>query len=105
MFPPHGFRPGDLASIVDHAAGSGTGKGKAAKVGMGKEQGAKAIEGVVWKALEAKIVIAVGRGGAGAGTATGEKGDTDDAGKGEDMEVPERIRLYVLQARQLVPRC
>ncbi|KAL8290332.1 hypothetical protein RQP46_002590 [Phenoliferia psychrophenolica] len=74
-FPPHSFRPGDLASIVDHSiSGNGTkGKGKPAKE-------SPAIEGVVWKVLETRIVVALNRGRGG------------DA-KEEDTELPERIRL------------
>lgn len=89
VFPPHGFRPGDLVALVDHAAG-----GKAKKGSAAKEADANGIEGVVWKVLETKIVVALGRGGArGAGAGAGEKGKADEGAKGEDLEIPERIRM------------
>ena len=90
-FPPHGFRPGDLVSLVDHAAG-----GKAKKGAVAKEAEAGGIEGVVWKVLETKIVVALGRGGVrAAGAGAGEKGKADEGTKGEDFEIPERIRMCV----------
>lgn len=78
IFPPHSFRPGDLASVVDHAAGGTKGKGRAAKE-------VATIEGVVWKVLETKIVVALNRGRPGT-----------EGTKEEDTELPERIRLCVL---------
>lgn len=87
VFPPHSFRPGDLASIVDHSSGGNGSKGKGKAL---KE--APTTEGVVWKVLETRIVVALNR-GRGGGT------DKDGGAKDEDMELPERIRLCVFLQR------
>ncbi|KAM0755484.1 P-loop containing nucleoside triphosphate hydrolase protein [Meredithblackwellia eburnea MCA 4105] len=73
IFPPHSFRPGDLAALEDPAASSSKIKSKAVKHGP-------ALEGVVFKVLETKVVVALNRRGG-------------EAGKDEDFELPERVRL------------
>lgn len=63
-FPPHDFRPGDLARLKQQGAAGGSGR-KAAKAaskddkGKGKVQEEDGMDGVVYKTTSTKIVLAV----------------------------------------------
>lgn len=74
-FPPHLFRPGDIAAIAEHSTTT-TGKGKKpAKDSLAS----KDIEGVVYKVSDQKIVIAV------------KQNDSTS----EELDLPERCKVYV----------
>ncbi|PWZ03122.1 P-loop containing nucleoside triphosphate hydrolase protein [Testicularia cyperi] len=84
-FPPHTFRPGDLASIVDHNA-------EPSKSGDG-------IQGVVYRTSDTKIIIAVGDRkkdrapkDVGKDKRDAKTGDSTRV-SGEELELPERVRL------------
>ncbi|GAA5977517.1 hypothetical protein JCM10908_005000 [Rhodotorula pacifica] len=62
-FPPHDFRPGDLARLKQQGAAGGSGRKSANKAG-GKEDKGKGkeddgVDGVVYKTTSTKIVLAV----------------------------------------------
>ncbi|EIW79810.1 P-loop containing nucleoside triphosphate hydrolase protein [Coniophora puteana RWD-64-598 SS2] len=86
VFPPHSFRPGDIARIEENAAGSGgkkAPKGKKTGAGGGTgggEKSMKAIEGVVYKVTDTRIVIAL------------DPSETSS----EDAEIPECARVVKL---------
>ncbi|GAA5866889.1 hypothetical protein JCM8547_003908 [Rhodosporidiobolus lusitaniae] len=76
-FPPHDFRPGDLARLRPQGAAGGAKKGSAkAKEdkGKGKEQD-EGVDAVVYRVNATKIVLAV------------------DADEAEDFLLPERIQI------------
>lgn len=79
-FPPNQFRNGDAVLLIDQAAAGGK-KGKAVELKT------KPIQGVVWKVLETKLVIAVGKGGP----------SSDEEGS-DEVELPQVIRLCVLSS-------
>ncbi|KZP00843.1 P-loop containing nucleoside triphosphate hydrolase protein [Calocera viscosa TUFC12733] len=85
IFPPHTFRPGDLARIEQHVASAAPRKptkgGKKATTGDPGEAG-RAVEGVVYRVTDTKIVIAV----------DGDRGSQD----GEDLDLPDRCRVLKL---------
>lgn len=74
-FPPNQFRNGDAVLLIDQAAAGK--KGKAVEV-----KTTKPIQGVVWRVLETKVVIAVGKGG----PSNEEEGS-------DEVELPQVIRL------------
>ncbi|RDB23722.1 DNA polymerase alpha-associated DNA helicase A [Hypsizygus marmoreus] len=78
IFPPHTFRPGDLARIEANVSASGSSK-KAKKVVSEETKGSQP-EGVVYKVSETRIVIAI---------------DSSDASS-EDLDLPERCRVLKL---------
>jgi DNA polymerase alpha-associated DNA helicase A len=73
-FPPHTFRPGDLARLVDPAD-----KGK----GKQKQTEAAFIDGVISRVGESKIVLAVKA--------------------SQELEVPQRIHLHVILTSKIPP--
>ncbi|KAH7101714.1 P-loop containing nucleoside triphosphate hydrolase protein [Auriculariales sp. MPI-PUGE-AT-0066] len=80
IFPPHTFRPGDLAQIDEHSSGSMTAKPRAKTAA--KKAGAdaskdttSAIEGVVYKVSDTRIIIAA------------------DGERNQDIELPARCKL------------
>ncbi|KAJ3536793.1 hypothetical protein NM688_g6788 [Phlebia brevispora] len=77
LFPPHTFRPGDLARIEEHA--STARKPSKAKKGA-EEKVSKGTEGVVYKVSDTRIVIAV---------------DPSESSS-DDLDLPERCRLVKL---------
>ncbi|EJU01057.1 P-loop containing nucleoside triphosphate hydrolase protein [Dacryopinax primogenitus] len=83
FFSPHTFRPGDLARIDQHVVSSARKpiKGKKATNGETGETG-KAVEGVVYRVSDTKIVIAI----------DGDRG----AQESEDLDLPERCRVLKL---------
>ncbi|GAA5838714.1 hypothetical protein JCM11251_003270 [Rhodosporidiobolus azoricus] len=72
-FPPHDFRPGDLARVRQQGSGGGK-KGKEDKKGKGKEP-EDGIDAVVYRVNAEKIVLAV---------------EADDA---DEFVLPERISI------------
>ena len=72
VFPPHLFRPGDIASIAEHSSTAAKGKKK-------EETGSKDIEGVVYKISDTKIVIAI----------------RQNESSSEELDLPERCKVYV----------
>ncbi|KZT61335.1 P-loop containing nucleoside triphosphate hydrolase protein [Calocera cornea HHB12733] len=84
IFPPHTFRPGDLARIEQHVASAAPRKpAKGGKKATGDAgEGGKAVEGVVYRVSDTKIVIAV----------DGDRGSQD----GEDLDLPDRCRVLKL---------
>lgn len=83
-FPPHDFRPGDLARLKYQGAAGGSGR-KAAKGKddrwKGKEE-EPAMDGVVYKTTSTKIVLAVDE-------------------PPDDFVLPERIQMSVLYSNPL----
>ncbi|KAG5636874.1 hypothetical protein H0H81_006535 [Sphagnurus paluster] len=77
-FPPHTFRPGDLARIEANISASIAKKGKS-KAGS-EEIKASQSEGVVYKISDTRIVMAV---------------DSSDTSS-EDLDLPERCRIVKL---------
>ncbi|KAG1737470.1 AAA domain-containing protein [Suillus paluster] len=82
IFPPHNFRPGDLACIEENissnVAAKKSAKGKkAASVGA---ESSRAAEGVVYKVSDTRIIIAV---------------DPSESSS-DDLDLPERCRLLKL---------
>jgi hypothetical protein len=81
IFPPHTFRPGDLAQILPHTTGTtSTSKSKKGPSNDGDAESKDPVEGVVYKVSETKIVLAVGG---------------KDGGKDKELDLPERCRMYV----------
>lgn len=72
VFPPHLFRPGDIASIAEHSSTAAKGKKK-------EETASKDIEGVVYKISDTKIVIAI----------------RQNESSSEELDLPERCKVYV----------
>ncbi|GAA6014285.1 hypothetical protein JCM10207_005409 [Rhodosporidiobolus poonsookiae] len=73
-FPPHGFRPGDLARIRSQTSGKAGRKTAATKEkGRGEEEGG--VDAVVYKVNSSKIVLAC------------------EAGEADDFVLPERIQI------------
>lgn len=77
-FPPHTFRPGDLARIEANVATSGSSR-KPKKPGPEELKGAQP-EGVVYKVSDTRIVIAI---------------DSSDS-TSDDLDLPERCRVLKL---------
>ncbi|SJX61201.1 related to HCS1-DNA helicase A [Sporisorium reilianum f. sp. reilianum] len=88
-FPPHTFRSGDLAAILDNGADPQA------------TNEAGLVQGVVYKVNDARIVLAISDGKRAAGkSGTPEGQNKRDARSGDsskvsggDLELPERIRL------------
>ncbi|TFK91033.1 P-loop containing nucleoside triphosphate hydrolase protein [Polyporus arcularius HHB13444] len=83
LFPPHTFRPGDLARIEEHSSGASVQKKSAKppkKSGVAEKTKNDAVEGVVYKVTDTRIVIAV---------------DPPDT-SGEDLNLPDRCRVVKL---------
>lgn len=84
-FPPHDFRPGDLARLKQQGAAGGSGR-KAAKAaskddkGKGKVQEEDGMDGVVYKTTSTKIVLAVDE-------------------PPDDFVLPERIQMWASDCR------
>ncbi|KAG2130091.1 AAA domain-containing protein [Suillus cothurnatus] len=81
-FPPHNFRPGDLARIEENVSLNAAAK-KSAKSKKAASTGAEsshAAEGVVYKVSDTRIVIAV---------------DPSDS-RSDDLDLPERCRVLKL---------
>ncbi|KAF9467175.1 AAA domain-containing protein [Collybia nuda] len=78
-FPPHTFRPGDLARIEANVSGSNV---KRAKKNVSGSEKTKAVqpEGVVYKVSDTRIVIAI---------------EPSESGS-EDLDLPERCRVLKL---------
>ncbi|KIK46042.1 hypothetical protein CY34DRAFT_464858 [Suillus luteus UH-Slu-Lm8-n1] len=78
-FPPHNFRPGDLARIEDNASSNTAAKktAKSKKTASAIAESSHATEGVVYKVSDTRIVIAV---------------DPSDSGS-DDLDLPERCRV------------
>ncbi|KAI0926477.1 hypothetical protein AcV7_005407 [Taiwanofungus camphoratus] len=82
LFPPHTFRPGDLARIEENVSET-SGRKKTAK---GKKSGgsealrSQSAEGVVYKVSDVRLVIAI---------------ESPESG-GEDPDLPERCRVLKL---------
>ncbi|KAG2108483.1 AAA domain-containing protein [Suillus discolor] len=82
LFPPHNFRPGDLARIEENVSSNTTAK-KSAKSKKAPSAGAESphtAEGVVYKVSDTRIVIAV---------------DSSDS-RSDDLDLPERCRVLKL---------
>ncbi|KAG1835426.1 AAA domain-containing protein [Suillus variegatus] len=82
LFPPHNFRPGDLARIEENVSSNTTAK-KSAKSKKAASAGAESshtAEGVVYKVSDTRIVIAV---------------DSSDS-RSDDLDLPERCRVLKL---------
>ncbi|KAG1859983.1 AAA domain-containing protein [Suillus tomentosus] len=82
LFPPHNFRPGDLARIEENVSSNTTAK-KSAKSKKATSAGAESshtAEGVVYKVSDTRIVIAV---------------DSSDS-RSDDLDLPERCRVLKL---------
>lgn len=59
VFPPHGFRPGDSIQLFDGRTKSGS--NNLDKTNKGKSKAVdESLDGVVWKASDRKLVIALG---------------------------------------------
>ncbi|KAH7882939.1 AAA domain-containing protein [Phlebopus sp. FC_14] len=83
LFPPHTFRPGDLARIEGNILTSQKRAGSKGKTTGGVESDTKsprAVEGVVYKVSDTRLVIAV------------DPPDSNDA----DLDLPERCRVVKL---------
>lgn len=81
-FPPHNFRPGDLARIEDNASSNTAAKksAKSKKAVSAIIESSHATEGVVYKVSDTRIVIAV---------------DPSDS-RSDDLDLPERCRVLKL---------
>ncbi|KAG1767833.1 AAA domain-containing protein [Suillus occidentalis] len=81
-FPPHNFRPGDLARIEDNASSNTAAKktSKSKKAVSAIAESSHATEGVVYKVSDTRIVIAV---------------DPSDS-RSDDLDLPERCRVLKL---------
>ncbi|KAI0080422.1 P-loop containing nucleoside triphosphate hydrolase protein [Panus rudis PR-1116 ss-1] len=79
LFPPHTFRPGDLARIEENVSNNASSKKPSKAKKDTENKRSKAPEGVVYKVSDTRIVIAV---------------DTSDSG--EDLDLPERCRVLKL---------
>ncbi|KAH7925357.1 P-loop containing nucleoside triphosphate hydrolase protein [Leucogyrophana mollusca] len=82
LFPPHTFRPGDLARIEENVAGNVPTKKavKSTKSANTDAKSTRAAEGVVYKVSDSRIVVAV---------------DASDNGA-DDLDLPERCRVVKL---------
>ncbi|KAF9242318.1 AAA domain-containing protein [Melanogaster broomeanus] len=84
LFPPHTFRPGDLARIEDNISSGPQkkigGKGKKAQATELDAKSSRIAEGVVYKVTDTRIVIAV------------DPSDSSDA----DLDLSERCRVVKL---------
>ncbi|KAF8336585.1 P-loop containing nucleoside triphosphate hydrolase protein [Cantharellus anzutake] len=80
LFPPHTFRPGDLARIDDYASlQSSRGKKSSIKAAKRADSDISAMEGVVYKVTDTRIVIAV-----------------DPVDGRDDLDIPEKCILLKL---------
>ncbi|KZV75712.1 P-loop containing nucleoside triphosphate hydrolase protein [Peniophora sp. CONT] len=83
VFPPHTIRPGDLVRIEENVTTNASKKkpasGSKKAASDGKSQSSTGVEGVVYKASDTRIVIAV---------------DLSDSS--DDLDVPERCRVVKL---------
>ncbi|KAF7366743.1 AAA domain-containing protein [Mycena sanguinolenta] len=79
IFPPHSFRPGDLARIEANVSASGPSKKVAAKK-PAESKGSQQAEGVVYRVTDTRIVVAI---------------DGSDSSS-EDLDLPERCRVLKL---------
>ncbi|KAJ6625053.1 AAA domain-containing protein [Mycena sp. CBHHK59/15] len=77
LFPPHSFRPGDLARIEANVSASGPSK-KVPKKPV--ETKGSQTEGVVYRVTDTRIVVAI---------------DSSDSGS-DDLDLPERCRVLKL---------
>lgn len=75
IFPPHTFRPGDLARVETNVTANSTQK-KAKKSVTSSETQSSEVEGVVYKISDTRIVIA-----------------TDPSDSSDDLDLPERCRV------------
>ncbi|TFK53080.1 P-loop containing nucleoside triphosphate hydrolase protein [Heliocybe sulcata] len=81
IFPPHSFRPGDLAGIEDNASSTSSKKSaKTKKPGTNDSKSSRSTEGVVYKVTDTRIVIAV---------------DPSDS-PSDDLDLPDRCRVVKL---------
>ncbi|KAN0060658.1 hypothetical protein ACQY0O_007316 [Thecaphora frezii] len=112
LFPPHSFRPGDLAEIQDHTVSTLAEHPSKSSASPSKAKN-QTIQGVIYKVTDSRIVVAASdrskRGGGGkskpaaplasAGGADDKSDKRDarsgDAAKvsGDELEIPERVRL------------
>ncbi|KAG2366360.1 AAA domain-containing protein [Suillus spraguei] len=78
-FPPHNFRPGDLARIEENASSSTAAKksAKSKKATSAGTESSRTAEGVVYKVSDTRIVIAV---------------DPSDS-RSDDLDLPERCQV------------
>ncbi|KAI0826200.1 P-loop containing nucleoside triphosphate hydrolase protein [Irpex lacteus] len=79
LFPPHNFRPGDLARVEDHVTTTNSKKTNKGKKVAESSHGSRAAEGVVYKVSDIRIVIAI------------DSGDSSD-----DLDLPDRCRVVKL---------
>ncbi|KAG1861195.1 AAA domain-containing protein [Suillus subalutaceus] len=81
-FPPHNFRPGDLARIEENVSSNAAAKksAKSKKVASAGAESSHTAEGVVYKVSDTRIVIAV---------------DPSDS-RSDDLDLPERCRVLKL---------
>ncbi|GJE86304.1 P-loop containing nucleoside triphosphate hydrolase [Phanerochaete sordida] len=79
LFPPHTFRPGDLARIEEHVSTSGAKKTAKSKKPT-EAKSSRSAEGVVYKVSDVRIVIAI----------DGSESST------EDLDLPDRCRIVKL---------
>ncbi|KAH9830595.1 P-loop containing nucleoside triphosphate hydrolase protein [Rhodofomes roseus] len=83
LFPPHTFRPGDLAKIEENASEGATRKKtlvKGKKADSSDNSRRQSTEGVVYKVSDTRIVIAV---------------NVSESG-GDELDIPERCRVLKL---------
>ncbi|OAX43735.1 P-loop containing nucleoside triphosphate hydrolase protein [Rhizopogon vinicolor AM-OR11-026] len=81
IFPPHNFRPGDLASIEENVSSNAPKKpAKSKKPASAGVESSRAAEGVVYKVSDTRIVIAV---------------DPPESNS-DDPDLPERCRVLKL---------
>ncbi|KAG2347084.1 P-loop containing nucleoside triphosphate hydrolase protein [Suillus weaverae] len=84
LFPPHNFRPGDLARIEENVSSNAAAK-KSARSKKAAPTGAESshtAEGVVYKVSDTRIVIAV------------DPSESDS--RSDDLDLPERCRVLKL---------
>lgn len=81
-FPPHNFRPGDLARIEENVSSNAAAKksAKSNKVASAGAESSHTVEGVIYKVSDTRIVIAV---------------DPSDS-RSDDLDIPERCRVLKL---------
>ncbi|KAG2136029.1 AAA domain-containing protein [Suillus clintonianus] len=81
-FPPHNFRPGDLARIEENVSSNAAAKksAKSKKAASAGAESSHAAEGVVYKVSDTRIVIAM---------------DPSDS-RSDDLDFPERCRVLKL---------
>ncbi|KAG2159412.1 AAA domain-containing protein [Suillus bovinus] len=82
LFPPHNFRPGDLARIEENVSSNATAKksAKSKKTASAGSESSHTAEGVVYKVSDTRIVIAM---------------DPLDS-RSDDLDLPERCRVLKL---------